>query len=223
MDLNQRQTSHRPGTATQSKGQSRLASILDAARAVFINAGYAGLTMRKVADRAGISIGNLNYYYRTKDDLLRDLIDHVIGGYLHVFGKLRDAAGQSPQKQLESILDYWIDDLGTPETTAFFPELWALANHDPHVAELVDGLYARAREPLDEIIGLMNPACTPRERRQLALFMCAAMEGLTVFAGNGKPWASQRAQLKRIAIEDFMQLIGRSGGTGAQTRARQTV
>lgn len=204
-------TSHRPGTATKSKGQVRLASILDAARAVFMEAGYAGLTMRKVALRAGISIGNLSYYYRTKDDLLRDLIDYVIAGYLDTFERLRDAAGQSPEKQLESVLDFWIEDLGTPETTAFFPELWALANHDAHVAELVDRLYARVRQPLHELIPLINPACQPDDARQLALFMCAAMEGLTVFVGNGKPWAGRRAQLKRLAITSFLRLIEARG------------
>lgn len=123
----------------------------------------------------------------------------------------RDAAGQSPEKQLESILDYWIEDLGAQETTVFFPELWALANHDPHVATLVDGLYARVREPLIELTALINPACTPSERQQLALFMCATMEGLTIFAGNDKPWAPRRQQLKRLAIENFMQLIAGCG------------
>lgn len=204
-------TSHRPGTATKNKGQVRLASILDAARAVFMEAGYAGLTMRKVALRAGISIGNLSYYYRTKDDLLRDLIDHVVGSYLDTFDRLRDAAGQSPAKQIESVLDYWIEDLGTPDTTVFFPELWALANHDAQVAALVDRLYARVREPLHELIPRINPACSPDDARQLALFMCAAMEGLTVFTGHGKPWAGHRTQLKRLAISSFMRLIEAQG------------
>jgi AcrR family transcriptional regulator len=200
-------TSHRPGTATQNKGQARLARILTAARSVFMAAGYAGFTMRKVAEQAGMSVGNLSYYYRTKDDLLRDLIDHVIGGYLGIFDSLRDAAGQSPQKQLGAVLDYWIDDLGSAETTAFFPELWALANHDVQVAALVDDLYARVRQPLRDLIPRINPACTDADAQELALFMCAAMEGLTVFIGNGKPWAARRQQLKRLAIDNFMQMI----------------
>lgn len=204
-------TLHRPGTATKNKGQVRLASILDAARAVFMGAGYAGFTMRKVAQRAGISIGNLSYYYRTKEDLLRDLIEHVIGGYLDIFSRVRGAAGQSPEKQLESVVEYWIEDLGNPDTTAFFPELWAMGNHDDHVAAMVDRLYARVREPLDELIPLINPACSKTDARELALFMCAAMEGLTVFLGNGKPWAGRRAQLKHMAIANFLRLIATHG------------
>ena len=214
MSATHRQTSHRPGTAIQYKGQVRLASILEAGKTVLMQAGYAGFTMRKVAAQAGISVGNLSYYYGSKEVLLRDLVDHVINSYLAVFDQLRDAAGQSPEKQLGSILNYWIEDLGAPETTQFFPELWALANHDPHVAKLVDDMYARARQPLVELAGLINPACTAGERQQLALFMCATMEGLTIFAGNDKPWAPRRQQLKRMAIENFMQLIAGCGKAG---------
>ncbi len=213
MPATNRQTSHRPGTAIKNKGQVRLASILEAGKTVLMQAGYARFTMRKVAAQANISVGNLSYYYGSKEDLLRDLVDYVINGYLAVFDQLRDAAGQSPEKQLESILDYWIEDLGASETTLFFPELWALANHDRHVARLVDDLYARAREPLIELTGLINPACTPVERQQLALFMCATMEGLTIFAGNDKPWAPRRQQLKRMTIANFMQLIAGCGRT----------
>lgn len=75
MLIRQRKPLHRAGTATYEKGEARLARILDAAAEVFMEAGYSGLTMRKIAERADISIGNLNYYYRAKTDLLRDLID----------------------------------------------------------------------------------------------------------------------------------------------------
>lgn len=82
--------------------------------------GYANLSMRKVAKKAGISIGNLNYYYRTKEDLLRDLVDYVIIPYLEEFDRAREEAGDSPEKQLEAVLNFWITDLSTPETTVFF-------------------------------------------------------------------------------------------------------
>jgi truncated hemoglobin YjbI len=109
------------------------------------------------------------------------------------------------------MLAYWIEDLGNPDTTAFFPELWAMGNHDAHVAAMVDTLYARVREPMDELIALINPACSKAEARELSLFMCAAMEGLTVFAGSGKPWAGRRAQLQRLAIANFLRLIESHG------------
>ena len=216
MLIRQRKALNRSGTATQEKGISRLISILNAAREVFIEAGYAALTMRKVAARAGISIGNLNYYYRTKEDLLRDLLEYVINDYLEEFARRRLIAGHSPEKQLQAVLTFWIEDLGTPETTVFFPELWALGNHDPHIAELVDDLYAKARLPLNELIPQINPTLTKKEAEQIALYMCAAMEGLTVFVGNSKSWSGQIKEIKQVTIRNFMALIKNTKGRRRQ-------
>ena len=223
MLIRQRKALNRSGTATHEKGITRLISILDAAREVFIEAGYGGITMRKVAARAGITIGNLNYYYRTKEDLLRDLLEYVINDYLEEFERRRQIAGQSPEKQLMAVLKFWIDDLNTPETTSFFPELWALGNRDPYIADLVDELYAKARLPLNELIPQINPSLTRKEAERMALYMCAAMEGLTVFVGNDKSWASQLEEIKRITIRNFMTMIKNTQGRRRHGNLADTV
>lgn len=219
MIVRRRHTLNRPGTATQQKGLSRLLSILDAACDIFMQQGYGSLTMRKVASKANISIGNLNYYYRTKEDLLRDLLDYVINPYLEEFDRAREEAGDSAEKQLKAVLEFWIADLAKPETTAFFPECWALANHNPFVARLMDELYIKARAPLNELIPRINPTLTEKESEHIALYMCAAMEGLTVFAGHQKPWSSELQTLKQITIDNFMAIIKNTSGSKRQ-RAR---
>ncbi len=209
---------NRPGTATQQKGLSRLLSILDAARDIFTQQGYNSLTMRKVAGRADISIGNLNYYYRTKEDLLRDLLEYVINPYLEEFDRVQAEAGDSPQEKIRAVLDFWISDLGTAETTGFFPECWALANHNPFVAELVNDLYIKARQALNELIPQINPSLTQNESEEIALLMCASMEGLTVFAGYQKPWADKLPALKQKSIEHFMHIIENTKGSKSARR-----
>ena len=218
MLIRQRKALNRSGTATHEKGITRLISILDAAREVLMEAGYGGITMRKVAARAGITIGNLNYYYRTKEDLLRDLLEYVINHYLEEFERRRQIAGHSPEKQLLAVLKFWIEDLNTLETTIFFPELWALGNHDPYIAELIDDLYAKARLPLNELIPQINPTLTRKEAEQMALYMCAAMEGLTIFVGNDKSWADQLEEIKRITIRNFMTMIKDTTGKRKQSK-----
>jgi AcrR family transcriptional regulator len=213
MIFRRRQTLNRPGTATQQKGLSRLLSILDSARDIFMEEGYNSLTMRKVATKANISIGNLNYYYRTKEDLLRDLLDYFITPYLEEFDRARQQAGESPEKQIKAVLKFWLEDLGTPETTVFFPECWALSNHNSFVAESMDNLYSKAREPLNELIPQINPTLTQKESEQLALYMCASMEGLTMFAGFEKPWSAQLNSLKKMSIDNFMDIIKNTKGS----------
>ncbi len=219
MIMRQRRALIRPGTAKHQKGLDRLVTILDAARAVLQEEGYAGITMRKIARQAGISTGNLNYYYRTKEDLLQDLLEYVINTYLQEFDRLREVAGENPERQLRSVLEFWISDLGTPETTAFFPEFWALSNHSPDIAVLVDELYALAREPLIELILRINTDLTKKQAQEIAMYMCASMEGLTVFAGHKKPWARQLEILKRMSIENFLHIIRTTRGARRSGRA----
>ncbi|TDJ66304.1 MAG: TetR/AcrR family transcriptional regulator [Proteobacteria bacterium] len=189
------------------KSDATRRSILEAAREVFMDQGYNRFTMRKVAAAASMSLGNLNYHFPRKDGLLKALLNYIIDAYMTEFDRRRTAAGESPTRQLEAVLNFWIDDLLARDTTIFFPELWALANHDRQVAEMTDDLYQRACQPLTALIPLINPGLSAHEVNQIAHVMCASMEGLTMFAGHEKPWSTQHADLKRLMVQSFFRMI----------------
>ena len=89
------------------------------------------------------------------------------------------------------------------------------------MTELVDDLYAKARLALDELIPQINPTLTETEAKQMALYMCAAMEGLTIFAGYEKPWSAQLGALKKISIDNFMDMVkNRKGSKRVQAKSR---
>ncbi|MCP5198626.1 MAG: TetR/AcrR family transcriptional regulator [Gammaproteobacteria bacterium] len=184
-------------TSVTQKGRDRAQRILETAVEVFLEQGYANFTVRAVADAAGISIGNLNYYFPRKSALLRAMVEHVIVGYLAEFERRRRGHPQDPQAQLECVLDFWLGDLGTPRTTRFFPELWALANHDAEAARLMDDLYERARLVLVELLREIHPGADCQAIDEVSVVMVAALEGLTLFAGHGKAWSGARAALER--------------------------
>jgi hypothetical protein len=100
-----------------------------------------------------------------------------------------------------------LEDITTMKTTRFFPELWAMANHDSFVHDRMNELYQRARVSLNELIAEINPALPADEREILALFISASMEGLTMFAGYEKPWRAQMPMLEAIARRSFVQLV----------------
>jgi len=49
--------------------------VLDAAARVFRDYGYAGATMRVIADEAGLKAGSLYYHYKSKDELISAVLD----------------------------------------------------------------------------------------------------------------------------------------------------
>ena len=51
--------------------------ILQAAEKVFAEAGYGGATMQLIADMAGLPKANLHYYFATKEDLYRRVVEDI--------------------------------------------------------------------------------------------------------------------------------------------------
>ncbi len=100
-----------------------------------------------------------------------------------------------------------IADLATRETTVFFPELWALANHDSHASKRMHELYRNYRRVYDQLIPKINPALSSMQVRQLSLFLSASLEGQTMFVGYKKPWAQHRQQISNIAVKSLLDLV----------------
>jgi AcrR family transcriptional regulator len=63
----------------QARSQATVEAILIASRRVLIRDGYAGFTTQRVAEVAGVGIGSLYEYFRSKDALLSALVDDFLG------------------------------------------------------------------------------------------------------------------------------------------------
>ena len=194
-------------TGNYQKGLETASKILDAAEQILIESGYKSLSFRRVAREAGITAGNLQYYFPTKDDLIKALLDKIIQVYLDDLEVLRHRAGNDPHEQLAAVLTHVITDLNEKKTTHFFPEVWALANHENQVSEMVDDMYAKYRSIVQEIVQEMNPELSKSQARKITLFMTASIEGHTIFIGHHKHWTKDTRDIIRFAIHAFNYLI----------------
>jgi len=197
--------------ATYEKGQVRIEAILDAAAEVLISQGYNKLTLRQIALQAGITVGNLTYYYRTKEALLADLLEKILSTYLEEIDRIVEASGDSPRDRFVAVVAYLIDDLNTRRTSRFFPELWALANHDDYAAELMEHIYAQERQALYDLIIAINPDLDERQSRCLSLYVSCSIEGMTMFLGAGKKQEAALEPMKQLACKSFLHLIANPG------------
>lgn len=57
--------------------------ILSAAEKVFAEAGFGGATMQLIADVAGLPKANLHYYFATKEELYRRVVQDIFEIWLH--------------------------------------------------------------------------------------------------------------------------------------------
>jgi AcrR family transcriptional regulator len=189
------------------RGQQTALAILTAARDVLVEEGHPRLTMRNIAARAGMTVGNLSYYYANKQDLLHDLIDAVIQGYVEEFDRISEDSGRTGEERLEELMRFVIGDLSTPETTAFFPALWALSIHDEFAAREMNDMYEIERAVFLRLITEMRPDLGKRECEWLALFITASIEGHTVFIGHRRAKRAAAGAIANIAVASVLALV----------------
>lgn len=206
----------RPGTAAYTNGQATAANIMDVARDIVIGEGMAKLSMRRIARELNMSPGNLSYYYATKDDLLDDLCSTVLAPYLAEFERLRKLQADSPEAQLRAVLGFVYDDLSNRETTHFFPELWTLALHDKRAAAQMELIYSTYRSVIIDIITAMRPDLDTQTIEDLALTLSATIEGHTVFIGHERRHAARASSVKKLIIEQLVDLAATTPGTNTR-------
>jgi len=85
----------------QARAQVRQA-ILDAARVLFAKEGYAGLSMRRLAESIGYTSRTIYLYFADKDDLLSELIEEDVG---RLADRLETVAAEYPDpgERLEAV------------------------------------------------------------------------------------------------------------------------
>ena len=66
----------RPGKRNAIRAQNETL-ILQAAEKVFAEAGFGGATMQLIADMAGLPKANLHYYFATKEELYRRVVQNI--------------------------------------------------------------------------------------------------------------------------------------------------
>ncbi|MGV8984680.1 MAG: TetR/AcrR family transcriptional regulator [Cypionkella sp.] len=83
---------HRPLKRTEIRQQNETL-ILQAAEKVFAEAGFGGATMQLIADMAALPKANLHYYFATKEDLYRRVVQDIFEIWLHAADSMDKAPG----------------------------------------------------------------------------------------------------------------------------------
>ena len=197
----------RKGSGMYQTGRDRVIQILDTALEILIEDAYQALTLREVARRCNIQIGAVSYYYKSRSDLMLDVINHVLVPYADNINSILHEPDLTAEKKLERFIRMLLDDIQTKKTTRLFPHLWVLANHDPLIAKVVDSIYILERRTLTQLFAEITPLLSAQERETLAVFVSASVAGGTMFVGFEKPWAREQPLYSAIACRALVELV----------------
>jgi AcrR family transcriptional regulator len=131
-----KKTRLRPG------GDERRDSLVRAAFACLAADGFEGLRTRSVADRTGVNIATLHYYFPTKEALIGGVADYLASQFITQHAPPVASTGKAALDRLhQEFADAHFYSTERPELFAVLFELQQRGRRDPAIRKIIEPLF----------------------------------------------------------------------------------
>lgn len=123
--------------------EERRTLILDTTEALLVEVGNGALTMRKIAAAAEISLGNLQYHFATREDVLLALLMRFLEPYE---ARFQNPPTDMPEDVVEALKPMFLEVLSIPDfdrCATIYKEIWAASSHSPEMRKTLNSYYKR--------------------------------------------------------------------------------
>nr|WP_296068677.1 TetR/AcrR family transcriptional regulator [uncultured Actinoplanes sp.] len=130
---------------------ARREQILAAARTCFLNKGLHNTSMQDLIKEAGLSVGAVYRYFKSKNDIINAIAVNVAGGFqqhIEAVADLRLPLGESLDRVLQGIET----QIGPEGTFPIALQVWAEAMLDPTIGEIVRDRYNGLRGSVRRLV-----------------------------------------------------------------------
>lgn len=156
--------------------------LLDAVVAVLVDEGFEGVSVRKVAARAGVSIGAVQHHFATKDVMLAAAMDRASAQFLSRLSA-RVPADVTAEQALRAVADELLG-LGPERRSASV--IWLARLARASVDEATRRTHAGEWQDIEDLLsGLLHasrPSVAAERNRQDAAGLLALLDGLAMAA-----------------------------------------
>ena len=182
-------SSRRRGPGSTAHGRVSRDRVLQASADLITELGIDRVRLVEIARRAGMSSGQVMYYFTTKEHILLE----TLAWQEHKDAVRRRAilpAVAGAWRRLERYVDLYLPSGPADPAWILWTEAWARAPHDAQVSEFLDELSRPWREDLAEIVrrGIEQESFAPQvPPGDFAICFCALLDGLAILQLHQKP------------------------------------
>lgn len=143
------------------------------------------MILRDIAEKTGITHGNLQYYFATKDDLIVAVFDQELHRYTD---SMHEAVEQTSTKQgrVSAIIDSAVNVI-RGESTTLWMMLFSLARQSAELCAILETAYKKYDETLADELGLIDPSLSPLRRLHIAQMIRMMLDGFGVQTAYDDP------------------------------------
>lgn len=184
-----------------AKGLETRTRIVRAGREALVADGPEALALRSVAARAGMSLGNLQFYFADLDALLAA----ILAEELRAGAAAVEAARAGATDPIEATLDVLLGQHDDIVTVKVFFSLWAFAVGRPKMARILREFYAELVAQLGREMSVVRADLSDEERETRAWLFVALLEGSSVLRalrkrGDETHSAALREKLRELLL-----------------------
>jgi AcrR family transcriptional regulator len=175
-------------SSRRRKGSAREAAVVTATAALIAERGVDNVRISDVAERAGMSVGHVGYYFPRKSSLLLRAIELSEHAFLEdVEQQGREIA--DPWQRLVHMIDLAMADRPGEGGWVLWLEVWARAGRDAELAARQATLDANWRTVLAEVLrdGVEQGVFPEHDVLALSLTLSCLIDGLSVRVTLGDP------------------------------------
>ena len=193
----------------QQVASTRSDAILDAAESVFAS-GYAGASMREIAERAGVAQALIHYHFDTKEKLFEAVVARRAGQINGMRAEMLDALfAASPTPRLEDVIEALFRPtiaVGHGHPNGFARILVSMANSaEPRDQALTQRYYDEIAQKFIDAIIAVTPDLTRKEA--VWAYMFAIGVGMTMMATTGRSTRLSQGEADDRDIEAMLARI----------------
>jgi TetR/AcrR family transcriptional regulator, fatty acid metabolism regulator protein len=163
-----------------TKYQNKKNKIIDATYQAIYDLGVAKISMRSIAKEAKINQPTLHYYFKTRENLLTELIRALFDRFVYDITRAVKPSDH-PEKKLNALLESVKTHVAQErEMLVVFVEVWSLAIKNPAMQSLFANLYKELYAVIDNIVdeGVRKGVFNEPGKKVVPIFMMTFVEGL---------------------------------------------
>lgn len=166
---------------TQQKSDPAV-TILDAALESIFDSKISGARLRQVARKAGMSQGNLHYYFPTKDELYKSLLDHLLEIFVNERKAILADRSIHPRQKLQYFFEQQIKLIQRQKEVIIFFDFWVQGTADAEIQKKIAGMYSKWREDIQHVIeqGVQDGEFTADSISQVPALLASIMDGASL-------------------------------------------
>jgi AcrR family transcriptional regulator len=160
--------------------------ILSAADELFGSLGYDGVSVRDIAEKAGVNKASVFYHYDSKDALFERVLDRYYTAHHEALEDVWGSVGD-PMSRLHAVIDSYIDFmLANQRYPRLIVSMINAAN--PQHLEFIQRSTGSLFQWTERALADITPASGPLAARQFYLTISGAVTNTFIYAEAVAPW-----------------------------------